>query len=166
MGAITSGFTPRQLTIFADVHKKHDKRSFLARDGQFFVAHFRSTEDQNWNNQERRVQIHDLSIIDCTDMFHLDHTPFENVGLYQSMDFFAALQKFYDEEMKPGGLRAPSGYWDGLYKQMPQGASVTQVLYASLPRIGKTQGYWTWAPWARPRTRPLTHFYFRHLLAK
>ena len=147
VGAIAAGFTPREFTVFADVHKKHDQRSFLARDGRFFVEHFKSTDDPAWNNEERRSKLHDLSIICDGDVFILDRSPFENVYLEQLMDLFAELQKFHDEEPKsirypPIAYVAPEGsgpfnYWSGLYKQLPQGASVTQVLYASLPRIGR-----------------------------
>ena len=167
VGAIAAGFTPRELTIFADVHKKHDKRSFLARDGRFFVEHLKSTDDLDWNNQERRVKIHDLSIICDGDVFILDRTPFNDVYLEQSMDFFAELQKFHDEEQKP--LRyppiayvAPEGsgpfdYWSGLCKELPQGASVTQVLYASLHRIG----YFMGGSWRHGMLRrPWHHFNF------
>ena len=171
VGAIASGFTPRELTVFADVHMKHDQGSFLARDGRFFVEHFKSTDLPARNNAERRSKLHDLAIICTGEYFVLDRSPFENVYLEQSMDFCAELQKFYDQESSiqkpwPVGSGPPKHYWSGLYKQLPQGASVTQVLYASLPRIGRTQAYWTWAPWARPRTRPLSHFYFRTLPAK
>ena len=139
VGAIAAGFTPREFTVFADVHKKHDHRSFLARDGRFFVEHFKSTDDPAWNNEKRRSKMHDLSIICDGDVFILDRSPFENVYLEQSMDFFAELQKFHDEVPKPivEGWSGPFNYWSGMCKQLPQGASVTQVLYASLPRIGR-----------------------------
>mgnify|MGYP001335738793 CR=1 FL=1 len=84
------------------------------------------------------------------------------------MDFFAELQKFYDQEssIHDHGMAMATGYWSGLYKQLPEGASVTQVLYASLPRIATSYvPGWAYAT-SSSRTRPLSHFYFRTLPAK
>ena len=140
MGA-NADYKPRELTVFADVHQEFEGHMFFALEyfGRPFLEHFRSTENLAWNNQQRRTKLEILSIVHDHNTFHLDRSPCEDVYLEQWMDFLADIQNFYDKTppRHRQGLLCPD-YFHGLHKELPAGGTVTQVLHASVPRIG----YW------------------------
>ena len=64
-----------------------------------------------------------------------------DVNVYSSLelDFFADIQNFYDKTPPRHRLSSVNpDYFHGLHKELPAGGTVTQVLHASVPRIG----YW------------------------
>lgn len=140
MGA-NADYKPRELTVFVDVHQEFEPHMLLALEyyGRPFLEHFRSTENLAWNNQQRRTKLEILSIVHDNGIFHLDHSPCEDVYLEQWMDFLADIQNFYDNSFTFSRQRNLD-YFKGMYKELPAGGTVTQVLHASVPRIGKWWG--------------------------
>lgn len=131
-------YKPRLFSVYVDVHKEFEQGMFFAMDqyGRFFIEHFRSTDDPQYVLDNRCPKFHFLSIVCDNGVFHPDHLPCPSGGPdadahEQWMDFLANIRKFYDDV----NLRANNrNFYLGLYKELPPGGTVTQVLCASVPR--------------------------------
>lgn len=130
---------PRLFSVFVDVHKEFKPGMFFAQQqyGRFFIEHFRSTDDPLYVLNNRCPKFHFLSIICDGGTFHPYHLPCPSGGVdadahEQWMDFLAYIRKFYDDN--DDECATNSNFYHGLYKELPPGGTVTQVLCASVPR--------------------------------
>lgn len=128
---------PRLFSVYVDVHKEFKPGMFFAsaQYGQFFIEYFRSMDDPQYVLANRCPKFHFLSIVCDGGTLHPDHLPCPSGGVdadahEQWMDFLAHVRKFYD-----GARGIPSeDFFYGMYKELPAGGTVTQVLVASIPK--------------------------------
>lgn len=138
----------RSFSVFVDLHKEFRPGTFFAEQqyGRFFIEHYRSTEDVQYLLDNRCPKIDQLNIVFDGGTFYPDRLPCPSGGVdadqhEQWMDFLANIRKFYDAypqspmAVLSGDCRTRTDFFYGLYKELPPGGTVTQVLCASVPSV-------------------------------